>query len=70
VRNTPSWRRRGDRRDADRDFVEVEGGEAAILDATRLLGRIPGDFAGMYRTLFAASGQVGGTAADMVFVLR
>ena len=53
-------------------FVEVEGGEADILDATRLLGRTPADFVlGSYRTLFAAhQGRAGGTAADMVFAAR
>jgi adenylate cyclase, class 2 len=53
-------------------FMEVEGGEAEILDATRRLGRTPADFVlGSYRALFAEhQDRSGGTAADMVFAAR
>jgi len=50
-------------------FLELEGGEAAILDVTRALGRTPDDFIlGSYRSLFLERRETFGIVGnDMVF---
>ena len=50
-------------------FVELEGGEQAILVMTRALGRQPSDFiVDSYRRLFVARrDQYGVTGNDMIF---
>jgi adenylate cyclase class 2 len=50
-------------------FVEIEGGEAAILTMTRALGRTPADFIldSYYRLFMKHSEQFGLAADEMVF---
>ncbi len=49
-------------------FVEIEGEEAAILAATRALGRTPADFLReSYRALFKARTGAATDARDMLF---
>ena len=50
-------------------FVEIEGGEQAILDMTRSLGRTPGDFIldSYYRLFATRRSELGLGRADMVF---
>ena len=50
-------------------FVEIEGGEEAILALTRALGRSPGDFIldSYYRLFVARREQFGLAGSDMVF---